>query len=226
MLITITYRLFQLGYILVALFGIGAIVAQLTNEPLTMQLSNTQLVLGKNGISGNAIIQETDQAFISIDRASSHAPAGVSNRTRLSDGVLRQRIQVMPATNGERIAMICYDLLYYSSLSLAFYALYRLFRNFHLGRYFFPENARYLRFAGWLLLLQALLGFGMTGLFLSGVKLTKMSLMTNGMGAASSAIHFPIELDGISLTLAVSMLVLGSIFQKATSLKNAHETIV
>ncbi|MDB5203572.1 MAG: hypothetical protein JWQ27_2981 [Ferruginibacter sp.] len=222
MLISIIYRLFQLGCILVVLFGLAALIAQLSQEPLTGHMFGQQLVFGKNGVTAHAVQLEKEllarDSLQVVGLDTTTATAG----TKLRGDLVRQQVQVLPETAAERIGLIVYDFLYYASLALSFFALYRLFRNFHFKRYFFFENARYLRICGSLLLVNAALSFGMTAFYLRGIKAAKL-LLLDGSWVESARMHFPVELDGVSLSLAVCMLVLASIFKKATEIKEAHE---
>ncbi|MDB5203289.1 MAG: hypothetical protein JWQ27_2698 [Ferruginibacter sp.] len=224
MLITIIYRFFQLGFILVALFGIATITAVVSRAPLSINSLGTEWVLGQHGLSGNALqVENASDPASSLQVETNTAGISDSSQPALTGGLLRQQIQVIPQTAGQRTVVMGYDLLFYGSLSLAFYALYRLFRNFHFKRYFFLENARYLRLSGMFLLLNAALSFGMSLCFLSGLKVVKFALL-NGVQTVVGKLHFPLELDGISLSLAICLLVLANIFKKATEVKEDRDS--
>lgn len=142
----------------------------------------------------------------------------------ISENECSETLRILPANSLQKFLFILYEMICYGCAAIMLFLLSRLFRNFFNRNYFTTKNIRYLRAAGYLLIIPQLVNALLYWGWLYKLNAVKLSLVVPVKMYCSyefiSDFNFTVFLAG------VTMIVLGYVFKDGLELKESNDLMI
>lgn len=141
----------------------------------------------------------------------------------VQDGWITETLRIRPANGWQRLGFVLYDLARFACLSLLFFFLARLFRNFYKKEFFTQANVRIIKITGWLLFLPSIAAGLLYWIFLVNLHPVKLVFPAELGHSVIANYEIKSNHDWTMIFLGTALLVLAHIFKNGVVLKEADD---
>ena len=169
-------------------------------------------------------MDDTDSRLDCLSNLLSNKPL-IENHLVKENEVI-EKLRIIPLSTLQKFGFAFYDLLRFGCLTLWFWGMARLFRNFSYRNYFTTNNIILLKQTGWLLLFPEILNVTVFTVFFANIHPVER---LNEQGSTIKPFAFYnlyADIHWIIIFLALGLLILSYIFKDGLKLKEEQQLTI